>query len=93
MLSRPAAITWEAPKRLATWIAIRPALPVAPRIATRWPGLKSIRRRNATHEDMAGFIPAATTTGSIESGRTTLRSRSITVRSAIVPRVVSSRMA
>jgi hypothetical protein len=89
------AITWLAPNLLATWIAIRPAFPVAPRIATRWPRLKSIRRRNATQEDMAGFIAAATAMGSISSGSTTLRSSSITVRSAIVPegRVVENRVA
>ena len=49
-----------------------------------------MRRRSATHEDIAGFIAAATRTGSIPLGSTTLRSSSITVRSAIVPSGVSS---
>ena len=95
VVSRPAAITWDAPNLLATWIAIRPAFPVAPRIATCGRPPKSIRCRSATHEDMAGFIAAATTTGSMVSGSTTLRSSSITVRSAMVParRVVQDRVA
>jgi hypothetical protein len=43
-------------------------------------------------DDIAGFI-AAMRTGSVPAGRTTLRSSSITVRSAMVPSVVSSRTA
>ena len=62
-------------------------------MATRCPSRKSILLRNATHEDMTGFIAAATTTGSLPSGRTTLRSSCITVRSVIVPSLVSSRIA
>jgi hypothetical protein len=50
-----------------------------------------MRRRSATHDDIAGFIAAAIWMGSMPSGSTTLRSRSMTVRSAIVPSVVSSR--
>ncbi|HEV7706685.1 MAG TPA: hypothetical protein VGP16_00675 [Asanoa sp.] len=82
-----------APNRLAIWIAIRPALPVAPRTSTLCRRGKSTRRRNATHDDIAGFIAAAIRTGSMPLGRTTLRRRSMTVRSAIVASVVSSRMA
>jgi hypothetical protein len=41
---------------------------------------------------MAGFMPAATLTGSLSSGRTMLRRVSITVWSAIAPIVVSGRM-
>jgi len=53
--------------------------------------LKSIRRRSATHDDIAGFIAAATTTGSRSSGIVTLRCRSMRTRSAIEPRWVSGR--
>ena len=35
---RPAPTTRPAPSRLATWTAIAPALPVAPRTRTDWPG-------------------------------------------------------
>jgi hypothetical protein len=76
---------------LATWTAIRPALPVAASTSTLWPGAKSIRRRRATHEAMAGFIAAAMGTGSVSAGRTMLRRRSTTVRSAMAPRLVSGR--
>ena len=62
-------------------------------MARRCPRSKSILLRNATHEDITGFIAAATATGSMLSGRTTLHASSITVRSAIVPSVVSSRIA
>ena len=84
-------MTWLAPRYLATWTASRPALPVAPSTRTLWPGSKLIRRRSATHDDMAGFMAAAIATGSAPSGSTTLRRRSMTVRSAIAPIVVSSR--
>jgi hypothetical protein len=40
---------------------------------------------------MAGFIAAATATGSLPSGSTTPRRESITVRSAIDPIAVSGR--
>jgi hypothetical protein len=66
-VSRPAAITRSAPRRRATWIAIRPALPVGPSTRTSCPARKSIRRRSATHDDMAGFMAAATATGSLSS--------------------------
>ena len=75
---------------MATWTASRPALPVAPRTRTLWPGSKLIRRRSATHDDMAGFMAAAMATGSAPAGRTTLRRRSTTVCWAIAPIVVSS---
>ena len=42
-------------------------------MARRCPRSKSILLRNATHEDITGFIAAATATGSMLSGRTTLR--------------------
>ena len=42
--------------------------------------------------DMAGFMAAAMSTGSLSSGRATLRRRSTTVCSAIAPIVVSGRM-
>jgi hypothetical protein len=51
--------------------------------------VKSIRRLSATHADIAGFMPAATCTASAPAGNSTLRRRSITVRSAIAPNVVS----
>ena len=38
--SRPAPTTRPAPSRLATWTAIVPALPVAPRTRTDWPRLE-----------------------------------------------------
>jgi hypothetical protein len=41
---------------------------------------------------MAGFIAAATATGSAPSGSTTLRRVSMTVCSAMAPIVVSGRM-
>ena len=55
----------------------------------RLAGLKVVRRRSATHDDIAGFIAAATSTGSVPSGNTKLWRRSITVCSAIAPDVVS----
>jgi hypothetical protein len=83
---------WPAPRRFATWTAIWPALPVAPRTSTSWPGWKDTRWRSATQDDMAGFIAAASATGSAPSGSTMLRRGSMTVCSAIAPRVVSGRM-
>ena len=59
--------------------------PVAPRISTLDPAAKLVRRRRASHDDMAGFIAAATATGSVPSGRTMLRRASMTVCSAIDP--------
>ena len=80
-----------APRRFATWTAICPALPVAPRTSTSWPAWKDTRWRSATQDDMAGFIAAATVTGSVPSARTMLRRVSMTVCSAIAPMVVSGR--
>ena len=48
-------------------------------------GLEPIRRRSATHDDIAGFMAAATSTGSLPPGSTKLRRRSMTVCSAIAP--------
>ena len=90
--SRPAAMTCPAPKNFATCTASCPALPVAPRMRTSWAGSKATRWRRPTQEDMAGFIAAATATGSLSSGSTTLRRVSMTVCSAIAPIVVSGRM-
>ena len=66
--------------RLATCIAMRPALPVAPRISTLDPRLKWMRWRNATQDDITGLIAAATVTGSASLGSATLRSFSTIVR-------------
>ena len=89
---RPAPMTVFAPSSFAIWTAIRPALPVAARTRTFWPAWNVTRWRSATHEDMAGFIAAATATGSLDPGRTTLRRGSMMVCSAIAPIVVSGRM-
>jgi hypothetical protein len=89
--SRAAATTRAAPSRRATGTAVRPALPLPPRTSTLCPAAKPTRRRSATHDDIAGFIAAATATGSAASSSTTLRRGSISVRSAIEPSVVSSR--
>jgi hypothetical protein len=70
---------------------MRPELPVAPRIRTVCPGSKLMRRRSAIHDDIAGFIDAATRIGSAESGSAMLRRGSMTVYSAIAPMVVSGR--
>ena len=48
-----------------------------------------MRRRSATHDDIAGFMAAAMAAGSLPSGSTMLRRRSTTVCSAIAPMVVS----
>ena len=85
-------MTWPAPSCLATWTAIRPAWPVAPRTRTFCPGWNWIRWRSATQEDMAGFMAAATAMGSLPSGKTMLRRVSMTVCSAIAPIAVSGRM-
>jgi hypothetical protein len=53
---------------LAIWIAICPALPVAPKISTRFPASKLTRLLSASHEDIAGIIAAAIVTGSTMSG-------------------------
>jgi hypothetical protein len=69
-----------------------PALPLAPRMSTFWPGWKSMRLRNAIQDDIAGFITAATAAGSTSSGSRALRRRSMTVRSAMLPNRVSGKM-
>ena len=56
---RPAPTTRPAPSRLAICTAIAPALPVAPRTRTPCPRIGT-RHRSATHDDIAGFIAAAT---------------------------------
>ena len=66
--SRPAPTTRPAPSRLATCTAIAPALPVAPRTRTLCPGSIGTRRRSATHDDIAGFIAAASFATSASSG-------------------------
>ena len=83
--SRPAPTTRPAPSRLATWTAIVPALPVAPNTSTLWPASIGTRRRSATHEDIAGFIAAATFATSTSSGSSIERGTSTSARSAIVP--------
>jgi hypothetical protein len=75
---------------LATWTAICPALPVAPRISTDCPTSIGTRRRSATQDDMAGFIPAAIFTTSASSGSGMLCRLSMTVRVAIGPTSSSS---
>jgi hypothetical protein len=69
---------------------MRPALPVAPSTSTLCPGASSMRRRSATQEDIAGFIAAASATGSVPAGSSIERRASITARSAIAPCGVSS---
>ncbi|MFJ1896202.1 hypothetical protein [Streptomyces sp. NPDC088115] len=86
---RPAPITRPAPRCRAIWTASRPALPVAPRTRTELPGRSETRERSATHEDMPGFIAAATSAGSVPDGSTTARRRSATAFSAMVPGAVS----
>ncbi len=82
---------WPAPNSFAIWTASWPAFPVAPRTSTSWPAWKGTRWRSATQDDIAGFIAAATATGSVVSGSTTLRRVSMTVCSAIAPIAVSGR--
>jgi hypothetical protein len=89
--SRPAATTFRAPNIRDTCTASSPELPVAPRISTSCPARNSARYRSASHDDMAGFMAAATATGSVPGGSTTLRRTSIRVCSAIEPRVPSCR--
>ena len=83
--SRPAPTTRPAPSSRAIWTAIRPAFPVAPSTRTLWPGSIGTRRRSATHDDMAGFIAAATLATSVPSGSSTARRTSTMAWSAIVP--------
>ena len=59
---------------------------------TLCPAWNRTRWRSATQEDIAGFMAAATATGSLPEGRTMLRQVSMTVCSAMAPRVVSGRM-
>ena len=65
--------------------AMVPALPVAPRTSTLWPAVIGTRRRNATQDDMAGFIAAATSTNGTSAGSSTHRRGSTRARSAMVP--------
>ena len=83
--SRPAPTTRPAPSSLATWTAIAPALPVAPRMSTLFPGSSGTRRRRATHDDIAGFIAAATFATSALPGSAIERRGSASALSAIVP--------
>ena len=54
------------------------------------PGLIGTRRRSATHDDIAGFIAAATLATSTSSGSSIARRASTTALSAIVPSTSSS---
>ncbi len=55
-----------------------------------WPGCIGTRRRRATHDDMAGFMAAATLGTSTSSGSSTARRTSMTALSAMVPMTSSS---
>jgi hypothetical protein len=68
-----------------------PADPVAPRINTDWPGVNATLSCNDIHEDIPGFMAAASRTGSTSGGTGMLRRGSITVCSAIDPNAVSRR--
>ncbi len=48
-----------------------------------------MRWRRPTHDDIPGFIAAAILATSTSSGKATLRRRSMTVRSAMLPWIVS----
>src|SRR2546429_3274138 len=65
---RDVAVTGVQTCALPICTAIAPALPVAPRTRTLCPGWIGTRRRRATHDDIAGFIAAATFAASASSG-------------------------
>src|SRR6266702_1042905 len=82
---RPAATIRPAPKCLASWTAIWPATPVAPRISTRSPGRSLARHSNTFHADTPGFWIAAASASSTPSGMSEHHSRIVTARSAMAP--------
>ncbi|MFD2499560.1 hypothetical protein ACFSTI_12940 [Rhizorhabdus histidinilytica] len=80
---RPAATIRPAPSSRATVTAIRPALPVAPRISTDWPGRSPPRHSSGSQAAIAGFTTAAAAAVSSAPGTGTVQAAG--ARSAIAP--------
>ena len=75
----------RAPWRLASWVAIRPDVPVAPRTSTASPAVSPPSHRRVFQAAMPGLVTAAAVTLSMPSGIRNHMPRRTSDRSAIPP--------
>jgi hypothetical protein len=81
---RPATTT-RAPWRVASCVAIRPEVPVAPSTSTAWPAPSSPSQNSVFQAPMPGLVTAAAVTSSTPSGTGSHMPRRTSACSAIPP--------